>query len=70
MKINLDSEPQDMGTALNLAFRVIAENPQQEEGSVGAIYVRSSNNIVFEVIKNQDSHTIRSTSVGENIESQ
>ena len=62
MKLNLDCEPSDMGQALNIAFRVISENPQQEVGNAGAVYVRSANGILFEIVRNEDSYTARATS--------
>lgn len=64
MKLNLDSEPSDMGQALNIAFRVISENPQQEIGTGGAVYVRSVNGVLFQVVRNEDSYTARAVSEG------
>lgn len=59
MKLNLDCEAQDMGVALNLAFRVISENPNQEKGSEGTVKVRSNTGVNFEFVRNEDSYTMR-----------
>lgn len=58
MKLNLDCEPKDMGVALNLSFKLIAENPQQEVGSEGAIY-ENTNGTDFEFVRNDESYTVR-----------
>lgn len=58
MKIILDCEPADMGAALNTAFRVQQQNPDQKPGRAGAIVVRGGG-VDFAVIKNQDSYTVK-----------
>lgn len=58
MKIILDCDPGDMGVALNLAFRVSAENPDQKTGTSNAI-TESVGGIDFEVIRNSDSYTVK-----------
>ena len=47
-----------MGVALTVAFRVIAENPTQEIGTVGEIVVKV-NGVSFIVTRNDDSYTVR-----------
>lgn len=58
MKLNLDAEPGQMGVALNVAFRVIAENPTQEVGTKGEI-AANVNNTTYIVTRNEDSYTVR-----------
>lgn len=59
MKVILDCEPQDMGAALNAAFRVQSQNPDQGVGKANAVDVRGSGQD-FQVIRNQDSYTVKS----------
>ena len=47
-----------MGTALTVAFRVLAENPNQEIGTAGEIALKV-NGISFIVTRNDDSWTVR-----------
>ena len=58
MKLNLDAEPAEMGIALTTAFRVIAENPNQEEGTAGEVVLKV-NNVSYIVTRNEDSWTVR-----------
>lgn len=58
MKIILDCEPNAMGEALNLAFKVQAQNPDQKVGNGGAVKARAMG-VDFVVIRNQDSYTVR-----------
>ena len=58
MKIILDCNPADMGSALNTAFRVQQQNPDQGIGRSNAITVRGGG-VDFQVIRNQDSYTVK-----------
>lgn len=58
MKIILDCQPQDMGAALNAAFRVQSQNPDQGVGRGNGVAVRGSG-VDFMVIRNQDSYTVK-----------
>lgn len=58
MKLNLDCEPKDMGPAMNTAFKLIAENPDQEIGSKGALFIEI-NLTPFEFTRNEESYTMR-----------
>lgn len=60
MKLILDCDPGDMGVAINLAFRVMADNPQQKTGTGNAV-VETVNGVDFQVIRNLDSYTVRGT---------
>lgn len=60
MKLILDCEPQHMGTAMNLVFQVMRSNPQQKVGRGSAVR-ENINGKVFEVIRNQDSYTVKAT---------
>jgi hypothetical protein len=58
MKIILDCDPADMGSALNTVFRVQQQNPDQGIGRGNAITVRGGG-VDFQVIRNQDSYTVK-----------
>lgn len=58
MKIILDCDPGDMGVALNLAFRIAAENPDQKTGTSNAI-TESVGSVEFKIIRNLDSYTVK-----------
>jgi len=58
MKVILDCEPEEMGGALALFFRVISQNPNQGIGKGEAI-VQNLGGQRFAVIRNLDSYTVR-----------
>jgi hypothetical protein len=58
VKIILDCEPADMGAALNVAFRVQQQYPDQKTGGSGAVIMRTGG-VDFAVIKNQESYTVK-----------
>lgn len=58
MKLILDCEPADMGAALNAAFRVQTQYPNQETGKANGVPIRGSG-VEFLVIRNQDSYTVK-----------
>jgi hypothetical protein len=60
MKIILDANPGDMGTALQLVFQVMRSNPQQKVGRGSAVRENVGGK-VFEVIRNQDSYTVKAS---------
>lgn len=47
-----------MGIALNLSFRLMADNPDQEVGTKGLLTAQA-NGVSYEFIRNDDSYTIR-----------
>lgn len=57
MKLNIDSEPKDMGVALNVAFMLINTEPNQELGSAGML-TTEYNGLTFTLTRNEDSYTI------------
>ena len=61
MKLILDCQPGDMGTALQLVFQVMRSNPQQKIGRGSAVRENVGGK-VFEVIRNQDSYTVKASS--------
>lgn len=60
MKIILDCAAPDMGQALTLAYQVMRSNPNQKTGRSNAVK-ENLNGKVFEVIRNQDSYTVKAT---------
>lgn len=58
MKLILDVPTGDMGMAMNLAFRVMAQNPQQKTGTGNAVE-EVIDGRKFAVIRNQDSYTVK-----------
>lgn len=60
MKLILDCNPSDMGTAMNLVFQVMRSNPQQKVGRGSAVRENVGGK-VFEVIRNQDSYTVKAS---------
>lgn len=58
MKIILDANPGDMGQALNIVFQVMRSNPQQKVGRGSAVRENIGGK-VYEVIRNQDSYTVK-----------
>jgi hypothetical protein len=60
MKLILDCNPADMGTAMNLVFQVMRSNPQQKIGRGSAVRENIGGK-VFEVIRNQDSYTVKAS---------
>lgn len=58
MKIILDCAPGDMGQALTLAYQVMRANPNQKMGRGNAVK-ENINGKMFEVIRNQDSYTVK-----------
>lgn len=63
MKLNLDCEISVMPIALNVAFKVMAERPDQETGTKGIVRAQT-NGITFECIRNADSYTVREVTDG------
>ena len=60
MKVILDCEPNEMGTALSYLFRVTSQNPTQKTGR-GFSVKEKINGKTFETIKNLDSYTVKVT---------
>lgn len=58
MKVILDCEPADMGSALSTLFRIQNQNPDQGTGRANAVMVRGGGTD-FAVIRNQDSYTVK-----------
>jgi hypothetical protein len=58
VRLILDCEPEEMGSALTLFFRVISQNPNQEIGKGNAVMQNIGSNR-FAVIRNIDSYTVR-----------
>lgn len=58
MKVILDCDPKEMGSALNLLFRVTSQNPTQKVGRGNAIKDSIGGKNAF-VIRNQDSYTVK-----------
>lgn len=58
MKVILDCDPEEMGAALTLFFRVSSQNQTQGIGKGNAIYQNIGSNR-FAVIRNLDSYTVR-----------
>lgn len=58
MKLILDVDVGDMGMAMNLAFRIMSQHPDQRVGTSGAITEKIDGRN-FQVIRNQGSYTVK-----------
>jgi len=57
MRVILDGKPENMGTALNVFFQGVRDNPDQKVGRENAVGVKL-NGVNFFLIKNLDSYTV------------
>lgn len=61
MKLILDGNPGDFGNMMQFVFQVMRSNPQQKIGRGSAVRENIGGK-VFEVIRNQDSYTVKASS--------